>query len=122
LTAVIKFIEENKESDISTSILGRSVHIYKTWGVLGLYIYNKENTDYHSFTKGALENAKNKLLAFCNKNNIDVECEAIEENTINEVVKEQSPQETDKYNKLRELKLLLDDGVITQDEFDKKLI
>ena len=126
LTSMINFIDDIKnESGVTSTVAGRIVSTTKFMGMFAVYINAVDNRGNHSFTRGSLETAKNKLIKYCNENKIPINCNEepqVEPAKTEKQTSDQPTQKTSesKFDKLRELKKLLDDGTLTQEEFDKE--
>ena len=118
LNTAVKFMKEN-ESGTTTFINGQMLKIYTSFGIKGVYVFENSGGGYHSFTQTKLNDAIDKLAKFCLEQNIEFTCNVapVQET---ETQKTSTPENSDKYLKLRELKKLLDEGIITQDEFNKE--
>jgi hypothetical protein len=121
LTTAIKFLQENNDNGTSTFIDKQMLSINKTLGKY-LSIYEKDGNGYHTFTPGQLKNAKDELLDFCKENQIEVSCdEPPTQEAVTEGTNDNKPKQSttdDKLDRLKKLKSLLDEGILTQEEFD----
>ena len=114
----IELIQNNKEDGISITVNGKTIRTVKSFGAFGVYIFTDNGSGWHAFSENTLQKAKDNLVVFCKENNINISCDT--STTSTSKIEKQKTEKEDKYDKLKKLKSLLDDGIITQEEFDKE--
>jgi len=124
LSEVEKFAEESKDEKetIHTNIHKRQVSSLRRMGIRGLWINEPKGSGYTEFNLKKFLEIKPKLIEWCKKNNVEINCDDfVFENIEEDVVKPiETTNKADKYEQLKKLKTLLDDGILTQEEFDKE--
>jgi hypothetical protein len=121
LKAVESFIANNKEGDVSTHIAGQLVStISSAWGS-GVYVWTKDGLGYRGFSIKMISKLIQKLLDWSKNNGIEIDTDAdlyTFDSSSESIPSETSKQTTSKATELKALKELLDEGVLTQEEFE----
>lgn len=123
----IDFFNEN-EPVVTSSIQGRTVSVRKNIGmkVINLYEEKKDIGCYHRTSGKILEKFKSRFLEWCDDNKVDVEKDRNVLRLVFNTKKEEDNQIKNdsnvksKADRLKELKELLDSGILTQEEFNSE--